>query len=183
MKTVDKLYGIHSKIKNCMLALGGAGVFIMMIYITVDVLVRNLSSTALVGTFEIVSNYIMPLTILPSMCLALASGVMPRIVAMTNRLPHKAQRVNVIILPILEMAAYILMFLFSTKYAISATQDRLSFVAGTTALPVWFMYYLPPLAYVMMTVESLLVLLKNLLTDNTTILYQGKDPDEENASI
>lgn len=72
MKTLDQLYAIHSKIKNIFLALGGAGVFVMMLYITVDVLVRNLSNTALIGTFEIVSYYIMPLTILPSMCLALA---------------------------------------------------------------------------------------------------------------
>lgn len=105
MKTLDQLYAIHSKIKNIFLALGGAGVFVMMLYITVDVLVRNLSNTALIGTFEIVSYYIMPLTILPSMCLALASGVMPRIVAMTNRLPQKAQRIDAIILPILEIAA------------------------------------------------------------------------------
>jgi len=33
------------------------------------------------------------------------------------------------------------------------------------------------------TVESLFVLLKNILTGNTTILYKGVDPDEENASI
>ena len=183
MKTLDQLYAIHSKIKNIFLALGGAGVFVMMLYITVDVLVRNLSNTALIGTFEIVSYYIMPLTILPSMCLALASGVMPRIVAMTNRLPQKAQRIDAIILPILEIAAYVLMCRFSIKYAISATNDQLTFIAGTTSLLVWFMYYLPPVAYVMMTVESLFVLLKNILTGNTTILYKGVDPDEENASI
>lgn len=183
MKTLDQLYAIHSKIKNIFLALGGAGVFVMMLYITVDVLVRNLSNTALIGTFEIVSYYIMPLTILPSMCLALASGVMPRIVALTNRLPQKAQRIDAIILPILEIAAYVLMCRFSIKYAIFATNDQLTFIAGTTSLPVWFMYYLPPVAYVMMTVESLFVLLKNILTGNTTILYKGVDPDEENASI
>ena len=57
MKTLDQLYAIHSKIKNIFLALGGAGVFVMMLYITVDVLVRNLSNTALIGTFEIVSYY------------------------------------------------------------------------------------------------------------------------------
>lgn len=48
MKTLDQLYAIHSKIKNIFLALGGAGVFVMMLYITVDVLVRNLSNTALI---------------------------------------------------------------------------------------------------------------------------------------
>ena len=53
MKTLDQLYAIHSKIKNIFLALGGAGVVVMMLYITVDVLVRNLSNTALIGTFEI----------------------------------------------------------------------------------------------------------------------------------
>ena len=51
MKTLDQLYAIHSKIKT-FLALGGAGVFVMMLYITVDVLVRNLSNTALIGTFN-----------------------------------------------------------------------------------------------------------------------------------
>lgn len=183
MKTVDKCYAIFGKVKNAFLALGGFGVFCMMIYITVDVLVRNLTSTALVGTFEIISYYIMPLTILPSMCLALASGVMPRIVAMTNKLPKKGQRFFAILLPILEIIAYAMMCKFSTQYAISATHDKLSFIAGTTSLPVWFMYYLPPLAYIMMTIESVFILLKNILTKNVTILYQGMDPDEENASI
>lgn len=183
IKTVDKGYAIFGKVKSAFLALGGLGVFCMMIYITVDVLVRNLTSTALVGTFEVISYYIMPITILPSMCLALASGVMPRIVAMTNRLPKKGQRVFAVILPILEIIAYIMMCRFSMKYAISATQDNLSFIAGTTSLPVWFMYYLPPMAYVMMTIESIFVLLKNILTDNVTLLYNTISSDDEKTSI
>ena len=76
MKTLDKLYGFHTKLKNAFLLLAGIGVFSMMIYITADVLMRNFA-TALVGTFEVVSYYIMPITILPSMCYALSSGVMP----------------------------------------------------------------------------------------------------------
>ena len=64
MDTLNRLYGVHSKIKQIFLALGGAGVFCMMLYITVDVIVRNVANKALVGTFEVVSYYLMPLTIL-----------------------------------------------------------------------------------------------------------------------
>ena len=185
METLDRLYGVHSKIKQIFLALGGAGVFCMMLYITVDVLVRNIASTALVGTFEVVSYYLMPLTILPSFCLALSAGVMPRIVAVVNRLPQKAQHIVSIIILLIEAAAYIIMGIFSMKYAITATQDHLTFIAGTTSLPVWFMYYLPPLSFLMMTIETIFVLVKNILDKNTTtILYASRvDPDEENASI
>lgn len=183
MQALDRFYSIYGKIKNLFLFIGGLGVFIMMFYITADVLVRNLSASALVGTFEVVSYYVMPLTILPSMCLALSAGVMPRIVAVTSRFPRKTQRVFAILLPILEVVLYGLMLVFSGKYAIQATQDNLSFIAGTISLPVWFMYYLPPLAYSMMTLESVFVLLKNIFTGNVTILYRGADPDEENASI
>ena len=172
MKTLDKLYGFHTKLKNAFLLLAGIGGFSMMIYITADVLMRNFA-TALVGTFEVVSYYITPITILPSMCYALSSGVMPRIVAVTGRLPHKAQRFFAIVLPVLEIVFYIMMLCFSTKYAVSATKDGLTFVAGTKSLPVWQMYYLPPLSYIMMTAESALILGKNLLTDNTTILYKN----------
>ncbi len=185
METLNRLYGYHSKLKQVFLALGGAGVFCMMLYITVDVLVRNLSGTALVGTFEVVSYYLMPLTILPSFCLALSAGVMPRIVAVVNRLPVKAQHIFSILVLILEVAAYILMGIFSMKYAITATQDKLTFIAGTSSLPVWFMYYLPPLSFLMMTIESLFVLVRNIIDKNqTTILFSSRvDPDEENASI
>ena len=172
MKTLDKLYSFHTKLKNAFLFLAGAGVFSMMIYITVDVLMRNFA-TALVGTFEVVSYYIMPITILPSMCYALSSGVMPRIVAVTSKLPHKAQRFFAIVLPVLEIVFYFMMLCFSTKYAISATKDGLTFVAGTKSLPIWQMYYLPPLSYIMRILESALVLGKNLFTDNTTILYKN----------
>ena len=76
-------------------------------------------------------------------------------------------------LPVLEIVFYFMMLCFSTKYAISATKDGLTFVAGTKSLPIWQMYYLPPLSYIMMILESALVLGKNLFTDNTTILYKN----------
>ena len=183
MRMLNRAYGYYGKVKNLFLFLGGLGVFIMMFYITADVLARNILSSSLVGTFEIVSNYVMPMTILPSLCLALSAGVMPRIVAVTDRLPHKAQRFFAIILPILEIVLYVIMLIASGKYAIQATQDKLSFVASTTSLPVWFMYYLPPLAYIMMTIESIFILLKNILTNSVTILFQDADPEEKNASI
>lgn len=185
MDTLNRLYGVHSKIKQIFLALGGAGVFCMMLYITVDVIVRNVANKALVGTFEVVSYYLMPLTILPSFCLALSAGVMPRIVAVVNKLPKKAAHIISIIVLLIEIAAYVIMMVFSMKYAIQATQDKLTFIAGTTSLPVWFMYYLPPFSFLMMTIESLFVLVKNILDKNaTTILFADKvDPDEENASI
>lgn len=183
MQTLNKLYAIQEKLRGFFLALGGIGVFSMMIYITVDVVYRNVTGKALVGTFEVVSYYIMPLTILPSMCMALSAGVLPRIVAVTDRLPQKVSRVIYIILPILEILVYAIMLVFSTRYAISATKDNLTFIAGTKSLPVWFMYYLPVLTYIMLILESLFVLAKNILTGNTTLLFNGPDPDEENAAI
>ena len=165
--------------------LGGVGVFSMMLYITVDVLYRNLSSTALVGTFEVVSYYLMPLTILPSLCLALSAGVMPRIVAIVEKFGLKSQRIFCIIIPVLEIVLYAMMGIFSTRYAISATQDHLTFIAGTKSLPYGFMFFLPSLSYLMMTIESLFVVIKNILDKNAnTVLYASRvDPEEEHTSI
>lgn len=185
MEKLNKLYGYHSKLKNIFLMMGGVGVFAMMLYITVDVLYRNLSTTALVGTFEVVSYYLMPLTILPSFCLALSAGVMPRIVAIVGKFEPKGQRIFCIVIPVLEIMFYVMMGIFSTKYAISATQDRLTFIAGTKSLPYWFMFFLPPLSYLMMTVESLFVVIKNILDKNAnTVLYASRiTPEEEHTSI
>ena len=171
MQTLDRIYGFYQKLKGVFLFLGGVALFGMMFYITVDVLVRNFSPTALVGTYEIVSYYLMPLIILPSMCYALSSGVMPRIVAVTNKLSPRGQRVMGIILPILDLFFCVVMAFFSTRYAVQATADKLTFVCGVKTLPVYQMYFLAGLAYIMMSLENVFVLIRNLATGSSDILY------------
>ncbi len=173
MERLDKIYNTYEKIKIVFMRIGTIALFGMMFYITLDVLIRNLAPQALVGTYEVVSYYVMPLIILPSMCYALSSGVMPRIVVVVSRMPRRMQQIMGIILPVLDLTLCLMMFIFSTRYAITATHDKLSFIAGTASLPVWQMYYFAGMAYLMMCLENIFVLIRNFMTGNVNILYRS----------
>ena len=172
MERLDHVYRYWQKLKNLFLFISGVGIFGMALYITVDVVWRKFAPTALVGTYEIVQYYLMPTIILLSMCYAFSSGVMPRIVAFVNKLPPKGQRVMGIVLPILDLVFCITMGVLSTEYAVQATHDKLTFICGVNTLPVWQMYYLASLAYIMMCIENIFVLVRNILTGSSEVIYQ-----------
>lgn len=172
MEKLDRAYGYYQKLKMVFLFISGVGIFGMTFYITIDVLWRNFAPTALVGTYEIVQYYFMPTIILLSMCYAFSSGVMPRIVAFVNKLPAGGRRVMGIVLPICDLLFCIIMGVLSTRYALQAAKDQLTFICGTGLLPVWQMYFLVSLAYVMMCVEDIFVLIRNFITGSSDVLYK-----------
>ena len=172
MERLDRIYNYYQKFKMALLFISGVGIFGMTFYITIDVLWRNFAPTALVGTYEIVQYYFMPTIILLSMGYAFSSGVMPRIVAFVNRLPKGGQRVMGIILPIVDLIFCAVMGFLSTEYAVQATADQLTFICGTGLLPVWQMYYLVSLAYLMIAIEDIFVLIRNIKTGSSDVLYR-----------
>ncbi len=172
METLDRAYQQYQKIKAVLLFISGIGIFGMTFYITFDVIWRNVAPRALVGTYEIVQYYLMPIIILPSMCYAFSSGVMPRIVAFVEKLPPSGQRIMGIVLPVADLIFCVTMGILSTRYAILATHDKLAFISGTHTLPVWQMYYLVGIAYVMMCIEDIFVIIRNVLTGSSEVLYQ-----------
>lgn len=172
MERLDRAYEFYQKIKMVFLFISGVGIFGMTFYITIDVLWRNLAPKALIGTYEIVQYYFMPTIILLSMCYAFSSGVMPRIVAVVNRMPPAGRRAMGIILPICDLIFCVVMGVLSTRYAVQATKDQLTFICGTGLLPVWQMYYLVSLAYVMMCIEDVFVLIRNCINGSSDVLYK-----------
>ncbi|GKV65223.1 hypothetical protein NCCP2331_13760 [Sporosarcina sp. NCCP-2331] len=74
-----KLYSLFEKIKFFGMLLSGVTVFIMMLYTSADVLLRNIFGTSMLSAYEISQNYFMPLAVFPALAYAFGVGMMPRI--------------------------------------------------------------------------------------------------------
>lgn len=172
MERLDKAYNGYCQVKNsCMLVAGGA-LFASMFYITLDVIVRNFTPFALVGTYEIVQNYLMPLIGFPALAYAYSSGVMPRIVMLTDRFSSGYRKVLAILIPVMHLVFFGLMAYFSLQYALKSTVDKASFICGTKMLPIYPFYYLPVLGFVMMAVEDVFIIIKNCIKKEESVLYR-----------
>ncbi|EMF46055.1 hypothetical protein B481_2635 [Planococcus halocryophilus Or1] len=65
----------------------------MMLMIVYDVTMRTLFSSSIRGGFEIIQNYMMPLVVFPGLAYVYASGVLPKMDLILERL-NKKQKNN-----------------------------------------------------------------------------------------
>jgi TRAP-type C4-dicarboxylate transport system permease small subunit len=168
MKTFLKCY---TWVKKIMLYISLVCVFVMMFYITIDVLFRNFSTTALVGTYEIVGNYLMPICVFFSVPYTYTSGVMPRIVMLTNKFSKEKQVLITRLTHVLSFLAFLLLGYFSLLYAIKSTGDRTAVIIGSGFSAIYPLHYLPPLAFLMIMIEDLIYIFsKDPMVDSVTAL-------------
>lgn len=154
---MENVKSIYNKIIKLLSYISIVFVLIMMVYITLDVLVRNFSKTSLVGTYEIVQYYIMPISVFLSIPYAYSSGVMPKLVLMVNKIPKVRIRENMQLLcNAIGFLIYLTLTYYSLRYAIQSTLDGYAVIVGSSLVPAYHIYYLIPLAFALMSVEDLI---------------------------
>lgn len=171
MEQLNKNYQTYCKIKRGGLYISAAAVMITMFYITIDVFVRTFTSTALVGTYEIIQNYFMPLIIFPGLAYAYSSGVMPKIVIAADRLSKEKRNTLYIVVLIINIILFAALAYFTLMHAIQSTGDKTGFIVGTKELPVWQAFYLPVIAFIMLTIEDVFIVIKNIKTKQGFISF------------
>ncbi|MEB1806982.1 MAG: TRAP transporter small permease [Bacillaceae bacterium] len=160
---IDTLYKGFNIIKNSGLVLAGIAVFLMMTFIVLDVLLRNVFSASFPGNYEIIQRYLMPLAVFPAIAITYSSGLMPKITMFVEKLPEKVQYIINLFLLFLEMFVMILIFYYSWKYAIQGLQSGVTFPAGGKMYPLYPVLFLVPLGFALLTIELVFNIIREFM--------------------
>ena len=148
----------------------------MMCLIVADVVSRNFLGGSIGGSFEIVQNYFMPLAVFPALPYVYGSGVLPRMDLAMHRAPRRAQDAVVYLLLLVEVALFAVLAYYTWEFAATGRERGTEFVAGGDLYLLWPLFYLVPLSFALVLVETLFVLLRNVLGDRVSIaMHDGPE--------
>ncbi|RKQ35772.1 TRAP transporter small permease [Oceanobacillus halophilus] len=159
----SKIYQFFIYIKKLGMLVSGFAVFIMMFYICLDVLFRNIEGSISLYAYEITSNYFMPLIVFPAMAFAFEKGMMPRIDFIIGKSKNiKFQLFVSICLIILEIVLMLLLIFYGFQYFLTSVDSGLAFTAGGTNYPLWPVILLVPISFSLVLIEMVFLLIKNI---------------------
>lgn len=165
MSGLDRAYRAYGHVKLAGALLSGLAIFGMMVLIVADVVSRNWLGGSISGSFEIVENYFMPVAVFPALAYVYGSGVLPRMDLLMHRAKRGLQDSVVYLLLVLEVVLFSVMAWYSWGYATTGMERESAFPAGGELYPLWPLYFLVPLGFVMVVVETLFVLVNNVTGD------------------
>lgn len=157
MKTIIK---VNDFFRTFGVYISGLAIFAMMWIIVIDVLMRNIFNKPLVGTYEIVQYYLMPLAIFPALAFAYWSGVLPRLSELISKLPEGVQRFHRWLILLVELLVFTLMTYYGFLFALSGLQESMAIPVGGKLLLVWPVYFLVPIGFFFVLVEVIFRLMK-----------------------
>ncbi|WP_209121629.1 TRAP transporter small permease [Alkalihalobacillus sp. BA299] len=186
MAKLEQVYGYFEYIKKGGNILSGIAIFGMILFITLDVLSRNLLSSSIPGSYEMVRNYLMPLAAFPIILYAYSSGIMPRISMIIEKAPKIFQKTIHILLLLLELIIVVLITYYSFDYGLTGTEKNASFPAAGYLFPVYPFLFLVPIGFGCIAIEIILLLLKNFFSKGVWITFQkqqGKIDGEDSSYV
>lgn len=180
MDGVWKAYKIFDYIKLLGILISGISVLGMMFFIVYDVTVRTLFSGSIRGGFEIIQNYMMPLVVFPGLAYTYASGVLPKMDLILEKVSEKSQKAMIFLMIILELFVLVLIVQFSWEYAMSGLERKSAFPAAGTLYPLYPLFFLIPIAFAMIVIENIFILIRNImLKEPSLIMNKGEGKPKE----
>jgi len=176
---VWKAYNIFHYIKLAGIWISGISVLLMMLMIVYDVTMRTLFSSSIRGGFEIIQNYMMPLVVFPGLAYVYASGVLPKMDLILERLNKKAKKIMIFFMLLLELFVLVLIVQFSWEYAMSGLDRKTAFPAAGTLYPLYPLFFLIPIAFAMIVIENIFIFIKNILDNNPSMVMRETENKPE----
>lgn len=176
-KLFHSSYNLLQKLKLVGLIISGISLFTMMLFIVADVIGRNFLSQSIPGNFEIVINYFLPLTVFTAIPYAYGTGIFPRITMISDKFSKRNQSILMVALLLFEAFLFSLVIYYSLNYAISGTNQGLSFPAGGNLYPYYLLLYLVPLSLFLVIIEIIFLIIKNLKEKEPTLVVDDKKTD------
>lgn len=156
--------------------ISGIAIFGMMLLIVADVISRNFLGGSIAGSFEIVQNYFMPLAVFPALAYVYGSGVLPKMDLAMHRFPQVIQDAVVYLLLLVELVLFAMLAYYTWDFAISGMDRGTEFVAGGDLYPLWPLFFMVPVSFALVFVETLFVVAKNALGDRVTLaMHEGPE--------
>lgn len=162
--------------------ISGIGVFVLMLFIVADVLLRNVGGESIPGNFEIVQNYLLPLIVFPALAWVNASGVMPNMDLLLPKMSDSARNRAVSSIVVVEIVVIAIVLITTTGFAIWNTAAQSAFLAGIALLPQWPAHWLAPVGFLLLLVELCFVLAVNLQRDRAEFTVDVRE-DEVKADV
>jgi TRAP-type C4-dicarboxylate transport system permease small subunit len=156
-------YRVFGHLKLAGAALSGVAVFGLMLFIVTDVFRRNVLGASIPGSFEIAQNYFLPLAVFPAIGWVYASGILPKMDLLMPRTGERVQAVTVYALLVVELFVFAVLTYYTWGFATTGMERRQAFPAGGSLYPLWPLLFLVPFGFACVLVETLFVLLRNLL--------------------
>jgi TRAP-type C4-dicarboxylate transport system permease small subunit len=172
VSNLDRAYGAFKYLEKIGLLVSGASLMLTVLLITIDVFVRNFTSHSLVGIYEVVQNYLMPLMVFPAIPYAYSEGIMPRIVMVTDKLSARVRVAAAILISLIEVGIFAAMAYFTFGYSIDSVREKLGFICGTRMLPLYHMMFLPMFSFAMITIENVFLLFTNIKNKTDRFTYK-----------
>jgi TRAP-type C4-dicarboxylate transport system permease small subunit len=166
----------HVKLAGALLS--GVAIFAMMLFIVADVVRRNYFGGSIPGSFEVAQNYFMPLSVFPALAYVYGSGILPRMDLLRERFPARLRAWTTYALVVLELVVFALLVHYTWGYAISGMDRGVAFPAGGSLYTLWPLFFLVPVGFAMVFVETVFVLVRNIFGDEVTLAV---GPAEEEA--
>ena len=149
----SKAYRQFKKVTKGGAVVSGIAVFALMLFIVVDVVLRNFGGASIPGGFEIVENYLLPLIVFPSLAWVYASGIMPKMDLLLPRLSEKRRYRSVQTIVVIEIVVIGFVFIAASMFAIWNIGSQSAFLAGLTLLPQWPAQLLAPIGLGLLVIE------------------------------
>lgn len=169
-------YKVYGYLKLAGAIISGMAIFAMMSLIVADVVSRNFLGGSIAGSFEIVENYFMPLAVFPALAYVYGSGVLPKMDLAMHKTSRTVQDAVIYGLLVIELVLFALMTYYTWGYAVTGMERKTAFPAGGDLYTLWPLFFVVPLAFAMVIVETLFVLLKNILGGRVTLaMHEGHE--------
>lgn len=171
MDRLTSAYRLWGGVKLAGALVSGIAIFAMMLFIVADVVSRNFLGGSIAGSFEVAQNYFMPLAVFPAVAYVYAAGVLPRMDLLRDRLPDALRHAITHVLVVLEVVLLVVLVHYTWVYAMSGMDRGVAFPAGGSLYTLWPLFFLVPVAFAMVLIETLFVLGRNVLGSEVSLTF------------
>lgn len=162
MKLVNSIINIQEWMKKIGLIISGTALFSMMLFISLDVGLRNTVGSSIPGSYEFTESYFMPFLVFPGLAYIYTTGILPRVLNLVSKFSNRFQYTTNIIFRIIDFIIFSLIFYFALKYAIEGTIQGNAFVAGGQLIPQYPALFIAPLGIFVLIVEIIIETIKDI---------------------
>ncbi|SDO36862.1 TRAP transporter small permease [Alkalicoccus daliensis] len=182
-KRYDSMYELLEKVKYAGMLLSGISIFIMMTYTCLDVLLRNLFNFGSLNTYEFSQNYFMPMAVFPALAYAYGRGIMPRIELLISRVRNSIQKTTAVVIYTVECLLFTLLAVYGFNYFTQSIIDSIAFSAGGANYPIWPVLVFLPISFLLIALESLFLLIKNIKNPETSFTVKNQEKLKEEKGM
>lgn len=159
---MKQMMHIQNVLKNIGITISGIVIVLMMFFITIDVLLRNLFDYSIPGGYNYVEKYFMPFIVFPALAYVYSSGVLPRLEIFVNKFSQGKQLIINFIMRVIDFVIYGLMFYFALKYMIAGTIQGVAFSVGGSLAPLAPSLIIAVIGFLLLVIEIILAFFKNV---------------------